>query len=117
MAREPWGAVEGIDYARQNATEYLRELPQEYLRVLEVQDEGHVPTRNNEIRNTRSGALACIQPGDVILKHEDIIDVRKMLEDRGNYPADSPLLADLTLNFVIYRPEHRLPEIGGEIDV
>ena len=39
-----------------------------------------------------------------------------MLEDRGNY-LESPLRGDLTLNFVMYRPEYRRPEIGGETQV
>ena len=98
--------VEGIDGVW-NQTEYLREQT-EYLRVMEVQYEGLVRKRNNEIRKKRWGALTWIQPGDVICKLNDIVDVRKM---------QGPLLTDLTMDFVIYRPEHRLPKIGGETDV
>ena len=70
-----------------------------YLRVMEVQSEGLVRKRNNEIGKTRWGPSTRLLPGDVICKVNDIVDVRKI---------SCTVLTDLTMDFVIYRPDHRL---------
>ena len=71
-----------------------------YLRVMEVQHEGLVRNRNiNEIGKKRSGPLPWLLPGDVICKVNDIADVEKIKRN---------LQTDLTMEFIIYRPSHRL---------
>ena len=71
-----------------------------YLRVMEVQYGGLVRNRNiNEIGKQRPSPLPWLLAGDVICKMNTIVSVDKI---RCN------LKTDLTMEFVIYRPPHRL---------
>ena len=69
-----------------------------YLRVMEVQYGGLVRNRNiNEIGRKCWGSW--LLPGDFICKVNDIADVEKIQHN---------LQTDLTMEFIIYRPSHRL---------